>query len=125
MYLKPSLTCIDNMQFVQYVDITVDDLERKLRKGKAILHGRQLEAMAKKGLKNYRKALSFTKDKWDLKNNVPIESGTTIDDTINYVRLRMYKSLILKKGEDDDDDDEVVVASNNDNNSKESSKAKK
>ena len=48
LYLKPSLTCIDNMQFVQYVDITVDDLERKLRKGKAILHGRQLEAMAKK-----------------------------------------------------------------------------
>ena len=124
LYLKPSLTRIDNTQFVQYVDITVDDLERKLRKGKAILHGRQLEAMAKKGLKNYRKALSFTKDKWDLKKNVPIESGTTIDDTINYVRLRMYKSLILKKGQDDDDDDEVVMASNNDINSKESPNAK-
>ena len=62
-YLKSSLTRVINIQFVQHVNVTVDDLEQKLHKGKAILHGRQLKAIVKKGLKNYRKALSFTKDK--------------------------------------------------------------
>jgi hypothetical protein len=47
--------------------------------------------MAKRGLREYRKALSFTKDKWDLTKHEPKESGTTVDDVIDYVRLKMYK----------------------------------
>ena len=75
-FLKQSLSCDSSRQFVQNVDITVGDLEKKLRRGKVILNGRQLEAMAKKGLREYRKALGFTKDKWDLKNHLgfPLKS---------------------------------------------------
>ena len=125
-YLKHSLSRVANKQYFQHVDINVADLERKLRSGKAILHGRQLETIAKKGLKHYRKALSFTKDKWDFKTNEPKMSGTTVDDVINYVRLKMYQSLVLKnEGEDVDDDDEVVAASNEEVNKNESQNSKK
>ena len=72
--------------------------------------------MAKKGLREYRKALSFTKDKWDLKKHEPKESGTTVDDVIEYVRLKMYKRSISNVDTDDDDDDEVVNASNQESN---------
>ena len=89
-FLKQSLSCGFSRQFVQNVYITVGDLENKLRRGKAILHGIQLEAMAKKGLREYRKALGFTKDKWNLKNHLPKEFGTTVEDVIEYVRLKMH-----------------------------------
>ena len=83
--LKRALTRVDNRIFIQKIDITVKDLEKKLRRGPDILHGRQLLTMAKKGVQEYRKALSYTKEKWDLKKNEPIESGTTVDDVIQYV----------------------------------------
>ena len=66
-FLKKALTCVSNRIFVQNVDITVKDLEKKLLRGPDTVNGRQLLAMAKKGLQEYRKALSFTNDKWDLK----------------------------------------------------------
>ena len=116
-FLKQSLSRDSSRQFLQHVDITVDDLEKKLCTGKAISHGRQLEAMAKRGLREYRKALSFTKDKWDLTKHEPKESGTTVDDVIDYVRLKMYKrSISTDVIDDDDDDDEVVNASNEERN---------
>ena len=127
-YLKHSLSRVANQQFFQHLDINVGNLERKLRTGKAILHGRQLETMAKKGLKHYRKALCFTKDKWDFKTNEPKMSGTTVDDVINYVRLKMYKNLVLKNdGEDMDDDDKVdeVVAASNEEATKNDSMTRK
>jgi hypothetical protein len=66
--------------------------------------------MAKKGIRReYRKALSFTKDKWDLKNNQPKESSTSIGNVIEYVQLKMYQKSIVAI--DLDDDDEVVTAS--------------
>ena len=111
-YLKDSLSRDKSRKYIQKMDITVKDLEKKLRTGKAILHGRQLETMAKKGLRDYRKALSFTKDKWDLKKNEPKESGTTVDDVIDYVRLKMYNMSKSTVVIDDDDDDDVVNAFN-------------
>ena len=45
-YLKDSLSRDKSRKYIQKVDITVKDLEKKLRTGKAILHGRQLESMA-------------------------------------------------------------------------------
>ena len=113
-YLKSSLTCDDSSRYYQGTDITVRDLEKKLRTGKAIIHGRQLETLAKNGIREYRKALSFTKDKWNIKNNEPKESGTTVDDVIEYVRRKMYEKTIIvvdSDGDGDDDDDEVVIAS--------------
>ena len=44
------------------------DHEKKLLCGPDIANSRQLLAMAKKGLQEYCKALSYTKDKYDLKN---------------------------------------------------------
>ena len=45
-YLKDSLSRDKSRKYIQKVDINVKDLEKKLRTGKAILHGRQLESMA-------------------------------------------------------------------------------
>ena len=69
--------------------------------------------MAKKGIREYRKALSFTKDKWNLKNNEPKESGTSVEDVIEYVQRKMYeKSIVVIDSDDNDNDnDEVVTAS--------------
>ena len=54
------------------------------------MSSRQLFEMAKKGMRSYRKALAFAKNKWDLKKRVPLESGTTVEDVIKYVRQRMH-----------------------------------
>ena len=56
--------------------------------------------------------MSYTKDKWDLKLNEPKESGTTVDDVIDYVRLKMYNMSKSTVVIDDDDDDDVVNAFN-------------
>ena len=55
-------------------------------------------------MKECKKALAFTKDKWNLKTNSPIESGTTVDDVIEHVRRRMCLSKFITI---DDDNDEV------------------
>ena len=66
--------------------ITLSDLEKKNRSGPALVNGRQLTEMIKRGMKEHKKALAFAKDKWNLKTNSPIESGTTVDDVIECVR---------------------------------------
>ena len=60
--------------------------------------------MAKRGMKQYKKALSFATCKFDLKTQTLKESGSTIDDTIHYVRCKMY--FLLKKGKSSEEDDE-------------------
>ena len=68
MYLKESLSRDDSRVFYTGTDITSSDLEKKKRTGSTIIiNGRQLTDMAKRGLRDYRKALSFTTDKWDMK----------------------------------------------------------
>ena len=83
--------------------ITYRDLEKKNRSGPALVNGRQLIDMAKKGMSDYRKAMAYTKDKWDIKKNCPIESGTTVEDVIDYVRRRMYLSNFVVIDDDNDD----------------------
>ena len=51
--------------------------------------------MAKTRVKHYRKALYFCAHKWDLKTNQPKESGSTVEDVIHYVHLRMYCVLVI------------------------------
>jgi hypothetical protein len=60
--------------------------------------------MVKRGMQDYRKAITFMKDKWDLKKNSPIELGTTVDDVIEYVHQKMYLSNLVVI---DNDNDEV------------------
>ena len=64
-YLKSLLIRIDKNQFYQYINITVPNLECELcyGTGKALINGRQLKTMAKRGLKSYRKALSYANEK--------------------------------------------------------------
>ena len=92
-------------------DINADDLEKKNRSGNTLLNGRQLVDMAKRDLCDYRKAMAFISDKWNVKTNEPIESGTTIDDIIEYVRRRMYLSMnaitIDEEEEEDEKDNEA------------------
>ena len=71
-----------------------EGFRKKLRTSKAIFHGRKLEAMAKKGLIKHRKHLCFTKDRWYLKKHEPKDSGTTTDDVIDCVRLKIQKRSI-------------------------------
>jgi hypothetical protein len=104
--LKQSLSKDDTRLYYLGTDINVDDLEKKNRSGATLLNGRQLVDMAKRGLRDYRKAMAFTTDKWNVKTNEPIESGTTVDDVIEYVRRRMYLSMNVITIDDEEEDDE-------------------
>jgi hypothetical protein len=112
MFLKESLSRDDSRMFYTGTDICNHDLEKKNRNGSnTIINGRQLTDMAKRGLRDYRKALSFTADKWDLKRRQPIESGTSIDDVIEYVRCKMYLSTakaITIDGDDESDKQDMI-----------------
>jgi hypothetical protein len=105
--LKESLSRDESRVYYTGTDITKSDLEKKNRNGSnTILNGRQITDMAKRGLRDYRKALSFTTDKWDLKKKQPIESGTTVEDIIEYVRRKMYLSDNKVITINDDEEDE-------------------
>ena len=120
-YLKGSLCRDDSRLYYQGSDITFRDLEKKNRTGTAVLNGRQLTDMAKRGTREFRKAMGYTKDKWDFKKNEPKQSGMTVDDVIDYVRERMYmKSVICI--DSDDDDDVVINAAKMNSNEKEKEK---
>ena len=107
-YLKQSLSRDDSVFYYLGSDISYHDLKKKNRTGVTLLNGRQLLDMAKRGLKDYRKALAYATDKWDIKKCEPIESGTTVDDVIEYVRRRMYLSAKSASNDDCDEDDNVV-----------------
>ena len=53
--------------------------------------------MAKRGTANYRKALSFATKKFDLDSMIVKESGNTIDDVIEYVRVEMYQQHLKQE----------------------------
>ena len=72
-------------------DITRSDLEKKGRNGKQLVSGRNILDMGKRGLANYRKALSFASKKFDLEYLTVLESGNSIEDVIEYVRVEMYQ----------------------------------
>jgi hypothetical protein len=104
--LKDTLSRDPDRSFYVGEQITYQDLEKKHRTGPSLINGRQLTDMAKRGMQDYRKALAFTKKKWDLKTNTPIESGTTVEDVIEYVRRRMYLSNVVKIDDDNDESNE-------------------
>ena len=85
------------------VDILNEDLEKKNKTGPLLITGRAILSMAQRGVRAYKKALSFTKMKWNIKENTPIESGTTKEDVVHFVLLSMYK--LEKKNKDSEDDD--------------------
>jgi len=105
-YLKQSISKDDSAFYYVGTDITYRDLRLKNRVGTVLLNGRQLLDMAKKGMTDYRKAMAFTSDKWNLKKREPIESGTTVADVIQYVRRRMY---LNKKGIDAEEEDDAIA----------------
>ena len=74
-----------------------------------MLSERQLTDMAKKGAREYRKALAYAGDKWNIKECTPKESGTSVEDVIEYVRRRMYYDSQKKKGIISDVDNESVL----------------
>jgi len=53
--------------------------------------------MAREGLKYYRKAMSFYIKEWNMKTNQPVESGSSVDDVVDYVRHKMYEVLVTSK----------------------------
>ena len=115
IYLKENLSRDDSRVFYLGTDIFFNDLQKKNRSGDTLLNGRQLIDMAKRGLRDYRKAMAFTTDKWNIKTNEPIESGTTVDDVIEYVRRRMYLSSNIISIDDEDDNEaesEIMIELN-------------
>ena len=107
LVLKPLLSREDFMTFTAGEEINCVDLKKKHRvSSDEPLSGRNLLDMARRGMKDFRKAMAFAKDKWDLKKNQPIESGTTVDDCIEYVRRRMYLLTHISIEDDNDDNDE-------------------
>ena len=74
---------------------------------------RQSHDAAKRGMNSYEKALSFAAHKWNLKTDSAIESGTTEDDVVQYVRERLCKLQRQKKGGDNISPDEDSIAPDN------------
>ena len=79
--------------------------------------------MAQKGARDYKKALAFCLNKWNIEKLEPKYSGDSIDDVIEYVRKCMYKDITKKKTNNDEsgsesekeDMDEVAVTTVGDN----------
>ena len=94
-------------------EINAIDLEKKLQSGALLVTGRTLLALAKKGNKFYKRALSFALQKWDIDKGAPKESGATLDDVLLFVRQGMY-NFLNKTKDDSDDDDELDDANTDD-----------
>ena len=110
LFLKKTLHRDPVMTFRAGKEINYLDLEKKAMNGSLLVTGRTLLALAKKGAKFFRRANSFAEQKWDMKKGLPVESGTTIDDVLKFVRQSMYEYVNSNKGEmsgdeDDNDDD--------------------
>eukprot|EP00548_Thalassiothrix_antarctica_P015743 CAMPEP_0194166986 /NCGR_PEP_ID=MMETSP0154-20130528/2433_1 /TAXON_ID=1049557 /ORGANISM="Thalassiothrix antarctica, Strain L6-D1" /LENGTH=427 /DNA_ID=CAMNT_0038877803 /DNA_START=367 /DNA_END=1647 /DNA_ORIENTATION=- len=102
--LKTELSRDKNRIYHTEIDINSLDLEKKFMTTAQLISGRQLLETAKRGIKSYKKALSFAASKWNLKTDSPIESGTTEDDVMQYVRERMFK--LSQKNDDNTSSDE-------------------
>ena len=94
--LKVSLTRDTSRTYIAGRDIIVRDLEKKGRNGQQLVSGRNLLDLGKKGVANYKKALSFVVKKYDVENMKVLESGNSVEDVIEYVRVEMYQ-LHLKQ----------------------------
>jgi len=105
--LKTGLSRDNNRIYHTETDINSLDLEKKFRTNPQLISGRQLLETAKRGIKSYKKALSFAASKWNLKTDSPIESGTTEDDVLQYVRERMYKLSQKTENELSSDEDDL------------------
>ena len=130
--LKVELSRDKSRVYFAEEDIFLLDLEKKGRKGKQLVSGRNILDLAKKGTANYRKALSFASKKLDLETMSVKESGNTLDDVIEYVRVEMYqlhlkdeaikkKTIVLDDNEDDDNmniEDEYLCSLKSNSNDK-------
>ena len=101
--LKPTLHLNKSRSYIAGIDITQKDLEKKNRSGSQLMTGRQLFDIANKGTSYYRKALAFAARKYDMEKLECKESGSNVDDVIEYVRLQMCKLLVVGKKENDKD----------------------
>ena len=107
--LKTELSRDKNRIYHSETDINSLDLEKKFRTNPQLISGRQLHDTAKRGIKSYKKALSFAAHKWNLKTDLAIDSGTTEDDVVQYVRERMFKLQQQKKDDDNISSDEDSI----------------
>ena len=101
--LKPELTRDTMRNYYSDVDITYTDLDEKNRTGSLLITGHNLLDMAIRGAKNYKKALAFCAEKYDMDKTEVKHLGDTVDDVIEHVRIQMYK-LLVKKGKTDEFD---------------------
>ena len=91
--LKPKLNHEKSKTFIAGKDITSSDLKKRNCTGTQLMSGR----LAKKGTGNYCKALAYASRKFNLDTLQCKESGTTVDDVIDYVRTELYKELMKPK----------------------------
>ena len=104
--LKTSMTRDLSHSYISGVDIKIIDLEKKIRAELQLLTGRKILDMIKRGMQYYRKVLVFSSHKWDMTKNESKDSGYSIIDVMEYIRLSMYKaSLPIYKDKDDDNND--------------------
>ena len=110
--LKEILTNYSSRSYFCGEDILHLDLEKKNKSGPTLVTGRNLHAMAIRGAREYKKALAFANHRWDSSTLQPKKSGDTIDDVVEYVRMKMYavkmkEKLKIKDGSDEDSDDDI------------------
>lgn len=117
--LIPELSLDMARKYIVGVDINHMDLEKMNKSSKALIWGRQLLRMAREGLKHYRKEMSLCVYKLDTKTNQPKESGSSIDDVVDYVCHKMYEVLVTSKEKyadsDSNSEGEEIIAENETN----------
>ena len=118
--LKSVFSGRDGRVYDSGVDIRWEDLEKKNRTGALLVGGRNLHDLATKGSRNYKKALAYSAEKWNDKLMEPKESGSSVEDVIEYVRKKMYLDIVgpKKKGgkvlrsDDESESEEIQVEEN-------------
>ena len=117
LILKNKFLPDSSKKYIAGVDILASELEKKSRSSKQLVTGRNLLDIANRNMKKHRKAIGFASHLWDLDKNIPIKSGTTEDDVIEYVRCKMWYYIRKKQekkrddgGGSDSSDEEAAAA---------------
>ena len=62
--------------------------------------------MAKRGVRANKKALAYSREKWDINTLEPKKSGDDMEDVIKYARFQMYIDTVKTSSSDDESESE-------------------
>ena len=114
LVMKDELFVEPSTKYVAGLDIKSSELEKKSRRSKMLITGRNLYDLAKRSVAKHKKAIGYASELWDIEKNEPYDSGTKKSDVIEHVRCKMFfymkkKTERRKDGYATDDSDSAEV----------------